>query len=689
MYNHGHQPQHVMMNGGHGHQRFGGVQMKYQQANHQAHNNQSHHQHAQHSQVSHIGHQHNFSSGTLGSSTPQFPPGHSQNGNQDHMQDDDEPMTEHWQKQLQLAAECRGATSPNHHAKARGSQQVSGASFAALSSAQEDQSQHERPRAPTVAVVKREKWDELDLGGQGLRALSPAVFYYQFLQKLYLNHNNLRTLPEGIRDLKSLTLLDLTKNRLVELPSEIGMLASLKSLYLFDNLLQTLPSEIGYLYRLETLGIAGNPLPASLTSRLKEKGTKELIRCLIEEMPEPKPPLDRELILLDETTSAGQTPEKFTALSYNTLCPTYATKTMYAYVPDRILEWDNRKMAILNEIQLRDADIVCLQEIDRYNYDEFWRGKLSMEGYKSFYGQKSRASTMGGEEARQVDGCSTFWKDKKYIMLDQQFFILGRKAVEREGKAADILNRVWQRDDIATVVLLENRATGSRIIVANVHIFWNPAYRDVQLIQAAVLLEELEKLANKWCKEPPCPSTKKQLFRFSDDPETQPDPVGPSQEYSHRTQIPMLICGDFNSDVGSTVYDLLAYGDVEKHHHDLEGGDYGHYSNVGMTHEFSLKSAYSAIGELGFTNYTPDFTGMLDYIWYSTNSLRLTALLGEIDKEYLRRVPGFPNWHFPSDHVGLFAEFSVVHKKQKTVEADFSGGGASSNSGSSSKRPAG
>ena len=212
----------------------------------------------------------------------------------------------------------------------------------------------------------------------------------------------------------------------------------------------------------------------------------------------PDPPLDREWIVLDETTSAGQTPEKFSAFSFNALCPTYATKTLYAYVPDRILDWDNRKMAILREIKQRDADIVCLQEVDRYNYDEFWRGKLSMEGYKSYYAQKSRADTMG-EAAKYVDGCGTFWKEKKYIMLDQQFFIFGRKAVEREGKkSADMLNRVWARDDIATVVLLENRSTGSRLIVVNAHIYWNPAFRDVQLIQVAVLLEELQKLATKW-----------------------------------------------------------------------------------------------------------------------------------------------------------------------------------------------
>ena len=65
-----------------------------------------------------------------------------------------------------------------------------------------------------------------------------------------------------------------------------------------------------------------------------------------------------------------------------------------------------------------------------------------------------------------------------------------------------MVNRVFMRDHIATVVLLENRMTGSRIIVANTHIFWDPAFKDVKLIQAAVLMEELESLANTYAQKP-------------------------------------------------------------------------------------------------------------------------------------------------------------------------------------------
>ena len=394
----------------------------------------------------------------------------------------------------------------------------------------------------------------------------------------------------------------------------------------------------------------------------------EIANCCVDR----EPPNERDWVVLDETKSIASQPDKFTALSYNILCERYATRSQYGYVPERVLNWDFRKGLILDEIRERGADIVCLQELDKYSYDEFFRTKLSYNGYKGFYAQKSRAETLG-DNAKYVDGCGIFWKEKKYVILDQQHMVFGRKAVERPGAkaSADMLNRVWQRDDIAVVTLLENRVTGSRLIVVNAHIFWNPAYKDVQLIQVAVLMEQLAKLAEKYSKMPA--ATNKNIFRFSDAEEGEeavPEP-GPSLEYDSGPQIPMIICGDFNSGAESAVYDLLTHGGFKYQHQDLHERDYGSFSNS-MSHPFTLRSAYSSIGELSFTNYTPTFTDVLDYIWYSSNALRVSGLLGEVDKEYLQRVPGFPNFHFPSDHLALMAEFVVTSKKAgKAVEADF------------------
>ena len=63
--------------------------------------------------------------------------------------------------------------------------------------------------------------------------------------------------------------------------------------------------------------------------------------------------------------------------------------------------------------------------------------------------------------------------------------------------------------------------------------------------------------------------------------------------------------------------------------------------------------------------------GVVDYIWYSDNALDVRELLGNVDEEYLRKVPGFPNHHFPSDHLALKADFSVKQRKEiKGIEAN-------------------
>jgi CCR4-NOT transcription complex subunit 6 len=389
------------------------------------------------------------------------------------------------------------------------------------------------------------------------------------------------------------------------------------------------------------------------------------------------PPADRDWVVLDETSSSSNGPtDKFTVLSYNTLCDQSASPSHYGYVPTRVLAWEFRRDLILNEIRSHDADIACLQEIDQGNYNEFFREQLAYNDYKGVYWPRGRAMGMHEEEARGVDGCAIFFKASKYILLDKQMINFGQTAVRRPDAKGqdDIYNRLWQKDHIAVVVFLENRMTGTRLIIVNCHLYWDPAFKDVKLIQTAILMEEITKLAEGYAKYPPC--TDKTAFRFSEaeggsQENTTPVEPAPSAEYASGDQIPLLICGDFNSAPNSAAYNLLAHGGLTEAHPDLEKRMYGNLSRVGMTHPFKLKSAYAAIGELNFTNYTPDFKSILDYIWFSSNALHVTGLLGEVDKEYLQRVPGFPNFHFPSDHLALLAEFSVKGKKGKVVEADF------------------
>ena len=639
----------------------------------------------------------------MSSSTPSFTPGGLHNGPSNDTHDDiSETFNEHWQIQLQKAAEHRQSSSVSHRhcKKDTASRSSRGNPTSSAEESQKNGDLIERHHSIINLDYQRQDWDGLDMSGQGIRNLSPSLFHnYEFLDKLFIDSNKLTSLPHEIGQLRNLSILDASNNHLTELPETIGMLVNLKELLVFDNNITTLPCEIGYLYRLDLLGIEGNPLDEDLKDMIVSHGTKALvvhIRDNTEGTP-PKypnvlvdlrstghcsmltdaggpPPTEREMVIIDDSEAS----EKFSVLDFNVLCDTTSNTGLYGYTPSRALSWDYRRELILEEIRKRDADVVCLQEVNMESYSDF-RAELAYQHYKGVFWPRSRARTMAEKEARLVDGCATFFKSQKFILLDKQVIDFANIAINRPDMKGehDIFNRVMPRDHIAVVTYFENRVTGSRMIVANAHTFWDAAFADVKVVQVAIMMEQITRLADKWSKFPPC--TDKRVFRHTEQdndidqeiPDESPIDFGPSLEYSTGSQIPLVICADLNSEKHSGVYDLLDRGSLSGDHPDLANRGYGNFTRDGMAHPFSLKSAYS--DQLEFTNYTPGFSGVIEYIWHSSPSLKVRQILGEVDHSYLQKVPGFPHFHFPSDHLPLFAEFSMEPRKAppKVVEADF------------------
>ncbi|KAF2864201.1 hypothetical protein K470DRAFT_209135 [Piedraia hortae CBS 480.64] len=498
-------------------------------------------------------------------------------------------------------------------------------------------------------------WEGLDMGGVGLRNLGHELFtFYPGLPKLFLYHNLLDSIPHTIGLMRNLVELDLSCNHLQTIPPEIGMLTNLRQLQLFSNQLRDLPYELGSLYQLEFLGILGNPMRKDLVERFMDGGTQGLIRHLRETAPPPPPPLDRQWI--DLATDEDDEAEKFSVLSWNTLCERAASSQAYAYTPSGALEWEHRRKLISDELRERDADILTLQEMDQESY-EWFKPSLEREGYKGYFVAKARAQTMAAKEAKTVDGCATFYKASKFVLLDKQALVFSHEAINRPDMKGehDVYNRVMPKDHIAVVMFLENRQTGSRLVVANTHFAWEGDLADVKIVQAAVLVEYLNKLTKTYVSWP----------AYKDKEAVGEETPAPSQRYDKPTQIPLLICGDFNSTANSGVLELITKGHIAPSHSELEGKSYGDLTKHGASHPFTLKSAYSHISDWPYTNYTPGFHDVIDYIWYSSNTIQVTGLLGEVDPEYLSRVPGFPNWHFPSDHLALWATFAIKARKEK------------------------
>jgi CCR4-NOT transcription complex subunit 6 len=206
-------------------------------------------------------------------------------------------------------------------------------------------------------------------------------------------------------------------------------------------------------------------------------------------------------------------------------------------------------------------------------------------------------------------------------------------------KSDDFFNRVVPKDNIAVLALLEQKDNGAKVIVVNVHLHWDPAYSDVKLIQAALLLEELESNLIKWNRQ----------FQFTEKPTTDIKKIS--------SIVPILICGDLNSLPDSGVFSLLSSGHLAADHADLKAFDYRPLTDGGLTNKLELQSAYQNISDMEFTNFTPTFKGIIDYIWYTKATMTPTGLLSHVDKEYVQKSVGFPNPHNPSDHIPLLVSF--------------------------------
>lgn len=256
-----------------------------------------------------------------------------------------------------------------------------------------------------------------------------------------------------------------------------------------------------------------------------------------------------------------------------------------------------------------------------------------MHGYEGIFSPKSRAKTMSDWERTYVDGCAIFYRtdtfrlDEKHALIEFNQTALARPALR---KHKDVYNRVLVKDNIAVVARLEHLRTRRTLLLANCHIHWDPQYKDVKLLQAVMLAEEIERLAEK---------------------------LPPSGA--------LIVCGDFNSLPDSGVYEFLSNGGIQGKHPDFLSRCYEPYTSDGARHKLNLRSAYSLLPEeteisngcTPFTNFTPNFCGTIDYIWYRPTTLSITGLLGSLSTEYTKHLVGLPTQHYPSDHVSLLAEF--------------------------------
>merc|ERR1712136_712828 len=98
---------------------------------------------------------------------------------------------------------------------------------------------------------------------------------------------------------------------------------------------------------------------------------------------------------------------------------------------------------------------------------------------------------------------------------------------------------------------------------------------------------------------------------------------------------------------------------VDTDHADLRADPAGVLKNLSMGHAMRMATAYETCNgqEAPYTNYTEDFKGTLDYIWFSSDTLVVLAISQVDDESQLTQETALPSSTRPSDHVSLVATF--------------------------------
>ncbi|MCO5571036.1 hypothetical protein L7F22_024767 [Adiantum nelumboides] len=376
---------------------------------------------------------------------------------------------------------------------------------------------------------------------------------------------------------------------------------------------------------------------------------------------------------------------RFVVVSFNILGVDNANqhlRELYWHIPPFIMDWNYRKKRILLELGLWSPDIICLQEVDRF---EDLQSNLVQQGYEGVYKGRTGGSS---------DGCAIFWRTKKFVLLQEESI---------EYEEFNLRHNVAQLCVLRTRCDEQNRAKGKRskgmednlVIVCNTHVLFNPNRGDIKLGQVRHLLEKAYTLSQAW------------------------------------GGIPVVVAGDFNSVPQSPLYQYLRNGTLNVTNYDRRAisgqvdrsrgvrqtrverwtsNSQFQLENEGQTiltgtsvvssddriiedsrvpsfrwtaeeleaatgtaskslikHSLELESAYSNIrgsretrdsnNEPLVTTYHGNFMGTVDYIWF-TEGLIPVRVLELLPVHILQRTKGLPSKKWGSDHLALACEFA-------------------------------
>ncbi|KAM9813588.1 2',5'-phosphodiesterase 12 [Neosynchiropus ocellatus] len=315
-------------------------------------------------------------------------------------------------------------------------------------------------------------------------------------------------------------------------------------------------------------------------------------------------------------------------VSYNILADIYAKTelsrtVLYTYCAPYALELDYRQNLIKKELAGYNADIICLQEVDKAVFVDSLVPALDAFGLDGVFRIKEK----------QHEGLATFYRRSKFNFLSSHDIMLSEvltsdpihsELLQKLSLSVSLKEKMLQRSTSLQVSILEDRTKpGRKVCVANTHLFWHPTGGNIRLFQMGVALKHLNHVISE---------------------------VAPGA--------PLVFCGDFNSTPSSGVFQLVRETSVPQQHPDWSSSGPSESCNMELLSGFP--PLLSACGEPAYTNYVGGFNGCLDYIFIQPGLMKVEQVIPLPSHQEVTTYEALPSVAHPSDHIALVCDLHWV-----------------------------
>lgn len=177
-------------------------------------------------------------------------------------------------------------------------------------------------------------------------------------------------------------------------------------------------------------------------------------------------------------------------MTYNTLAQTLIRRTTFPDANEAI-KWHNRSKVLMREIKFYHSDILCLQEVDKIQWERFWADALAEVDYKGEF------FTYPGK----VHGVAIAWNTK--VFEDNPISVVPM-CLDKIVAGNEVPTTTRTRS-VALIVALKLRSTNQNynsnksngVLVGTTHLFWHLFGTFERTRQCYIIMDKLNQVRNQ------------------------------------------------------------------------------------------------------------------------------------------------------------------------------------------------